>query len=67
MDQIHKVFYILLLITRAPELAAAIELLISEPSLRQKVAAEGYASFRKNFTWAVVKRQYEDVLASLPA
>jgi hypothetical protein len=23
MDQIHKVFYILLLITRAPELAAA--------------------------------------------
>jgi spore coat protein SA len=51
----------------ASELAAAIELLISEPSLRQKVAAEGYASFRKNFTWAVVKRQYEDVLASLPA
>jgi spore coat protein SA len=51
----------------ANELAAAIERLVSEPSLRNKLAEDGYASFHKNFTWVAVRQRYHEVLDSLTA
>jgi len=51
----------------ASELAAALEQVISEPSLREKMAEDGYASFRKNFTWPTVRERYHTMLNSLSA
>ncbi len=51
----------------ASELAAALERLISEPSSREKMAEDGYASFRKNFTWATVQEHYHRMLHLLSA
>jgi spore coat protein SA len=49
----------------ASDLAVALEHLISEPSLREKMADDGYASFRRNFTWATVQEHYRKTLRSL--
>ena len=47
------------------ELAAAIEGLISNEPRRHELAAEGYASFHRNFTWHSVHRRYCEVLSEL--
>jgi len=47
------------------ELAAALERLVSEAPLRAKMAEEGYASFRKNFTWPSIRERYLGMMDAL--
>ncbi len=49
----------------ASELADAIEKLASDPTLRTRLAHEGYGSFKKNFTWRSVYKRYHEIAASL--
>jgi spore coat protein SA len=47
------------------ELATALRTLVTDPSQRDQFAREGYASFRKNFTWQAVHQHYRNVIESL--
>jgi len=49
----------------AVELASALERVIRDADLRQRLAAESYRSFRQNFTWRAVHGRYREVLAGL--
>ncbi|WP_161557573.1 glycosyltransferase family 4 protein [Acidisarcina polymorpha] len=49
----------------AVELADAIERVIRNKGLRLQLAADGYNSFHKNFTWRTVHHRYREVLSSL--
>ena len=51
----------------AGELAEAIEILIRDPALRNRLANEGYTSFQKNFTWGAVHQRYREVIEALAA
>jgi len=46
-------------------LANALQELIENPDLREKIAEQGYASFQKRFTWSMIRHQYEMILQSL--
>lgn len=45
-------------------LAAALERLVQDPALRQRLAAAGRADVERRFTWAAVLPQYRDLLLS---
>ena len=47
-------------------LADALELLATDVPRRQRLAREAHASFRRSFTWGVVRENYRRILASLP-
>jgi spore coat protein SA len=49
----------------AEQLADAIEKLAFDPALREQMGAQGLASFQKNFTWSVVRHNYENLLGKL--
>lgn len=49
------------------ELATALETLAVSPEQRNRLAREGYASFRKNFTWQAVHQHYRKVIEALRA
>lgn len=50
----------------AERLADALELLATDVSRRQRLAREAHASFRRSFTWSVVRENYRRILESLP-
>jgi len=45
----------------AVALADALQKLVEDKALRSKMGAEGLASFRRRFTWAVVVKQYREI------
>jgi spore coat protein SA len=45
----------------AEEIAAACEKLLNDPQLREQIAEDGYRSFKKNYTWHAVHREYRKV------
>lgn len=49
------------------KLADGLERLLLDRDLRTRLAREGQASFRRNFTWDVVRQKYRSVLESLAA
>ncbi|HUB29809.1 MAG TPA: glycosyltransferase family 4 protein [Terracidiphilus sp.] len=49
----------------AEQIADALESLVRDRTLRQRVAAEGLASYRRRFTWAVAVEHYAHIAASL--
>jgi spore coat protein SA len=49
----------------AIELADALQSLIQDQGLRERVAAEGLKSFRKSFTWAAIMKEYQIVVNNL--
>ena len=48
-------------------LASALEYLILDKSARQRTALDALQSFRKHFTWQVVRSQYRHVLEDVSA
>ena len=48
------------------KLAEAIETLVRDGALRERIATEGYRNFKQNFTWRAVHKRYEELLGSLP-
>ena len=49
----------------AEELACALQKLICDVPFRERLAAEAYDSFQKNFTWRAAHVKYREVLAGL--
>jgi spore coat protein SA len=49
----------------AVALADALQKLIEDKDLREKVAAEGQSSFQKRFTWPAIFEKYQEVVKSL--
>lgn len=49
----------------AVKLADALQKLIEDQDLRQRVAADGLASFRRRFTWGVIHKQCNAIVNSL--
>ncbi len=49
------------------QLVQALRDLITNPALRQKIAAEGRLSFLKNYTWTVVQGRYQTIMEELAA
>jgi spore coat protein SA len=49
------------------KLAAALEQVLGDHHLRSRLAREGRRSFRKNFTWQVVREKYREALESVAA
>ena len=49
----------------AIELADAFQSILSDPSLRQRLAQEARASFLKNFRWSTVYQGYREIIDSL--
>jgi spore coat protein SA len=47
------------------ELAKALQELVTNAELRGRVGREGYASYKKNFTWQRVRRQYHEIVNAL--
>jgi spore coat protein SA len=47
------------------QLVDALRKLIADPALRKQIAAEGQASFRKNFTWDMARARYRDIVTGL--
>ena len=45
-----------------PELAGALRSIILNPSLRRTIAQQGYASFKKNFTWKTIYSKYRAIV-----
>jgi len=46
-------------------LAQAIETLVTDSTLRFRLAQEGYESFRRNFTWQTVRERYHEIVEQL--
>ena len=46
-------------------LADALQVLVQDSGLRQRIGREGLASFRKTFTWSVIARQHLKLLDAL--
>jgi spore coat protein SA len=49
----------------APALAEALARLATDDGLRKQLSREAYASFQRNFTWEVVRRNYREILHSI--
>ena len=50
-----------------PKLAQALSSLLNDPIMRSDLAAEGLASFRKNYRWDVIRSQYEKSIVAVKA
>jgi spore coat protein SA len=46
----------------AAELADALELLLNNPEERQKLSEQGYQSYKSQFRWQEIRRQYRDLV-----
>jgi spore coat protein SA len=49
----------------AAELADALELLLKDPEKRQKLSEQGYQSYRSQFRWQQIRRQYRDLVCQV--
>ncbi len=47
------------------ELADALSGIVRNPSLRKAIATEGYASFRRNFTWSSIHQKYLGIVQTV--
>jgi glycosyltransferase involved in cell wall biosynthesis len=47
------------------DLANALELLVRNSEMRSAMGQSGYRSFKRNFTWTAVRREYTALLQSL--